>query len=71
MSTKTASIVVNGKRQQIALPCSVGDLLAVLGWKPTQVVVERNGEVVVRSTVGAVMLGEGDQVEIILPVAGG
>jgi len=71
MSDKTAKIIVNGKAQQVKQPCSVGDLLAGLAWKPTQVVVERNGRVVLRSEVGLVMLEEGDQVEIILPVAGG
>ncbi len=71
MSHKTARIVVNGKAQQLTQPSSVADLLVALGWKSTQVVVERNGYVVPRSDVGLVMLEEGDQVEIILPVAGG
>lgn len=66
-----ARIVVNGEERRIRLPFTVADLLKELGWKPTQVVVERNGEVLPREKVGGVRLEEGDRLEIILPVAGG
>jgi len=71
MNEKKAKIVLNGAPHEVNQPCSVLDLLAELGWKPTQVVVEHNGSVVRRSEAGLVSLKEGDQVEIILPVAGG
>lgn len=71
MSEKKATIILNGATREVNQPCSVQDLLVELGWKPTQVVVEHNGSVVRRSEAASVSLREGDQVEIILPVAGG
>jgi thiamine biosynthesis protein ThiS len=71
MSENKNRIVLNGKTHELSLPCSVEGLLRQLGWKRTQVVVERNGMVVPRSEVGCVMLESEDKVEIILPVAGG
>ena len=71
MRLEQAMIVANGKRQAVKLPCTVADFVQGCGWKVTQVVVERNGTVVGREQLGKVMLGEGDQLEIIVPVAGG
>jgi thiamine biosynthesis protein ThiS len=71
MSPEQATIVANGKRQAVKLPCSVADFVQGCGWKGTQVVVEHNGIVVSREKLGRVMLSEGDQLEIIVPVAGG
>ncbi len=68
---KEVGIVVNGEIRRFSSSLSVTDLLRELGWKPTQVVVERNGEVLPREKVGGVRLEEGDRLEIILPVAGG
>ncbi len=64
-------IVANGKEQVIALPCTVTEFLARWGWKPTQVVVERNGEVLAKTDFHSTSLADGDQLEIIIPVAGG
>jgi thiamine biosynthesis protein ThiS len=66
-----AQILVNGKPFAVALPCSVGQFIERNGWKPTQVVVEHNGQVAPRGQVGVVFLSEGDRLEVILPVAGG
>ena len=71
MRSESASIVANGQRQEVKLPCSVADFVQGCGWKTTQVVVEHNGNVVGREALGLVMLGDGDQLEIIVPVAGG
>ena len=71
MKSERASIVANGQRQEVNLPCSVADFVQGCGWKTTQVVVEHNGNVVGREELGRVMLKAGDQVEIIVPVAGG
>jgi thiamine biosynthesis protein ThiS len=67
----TASIVANGKPLEIALPCSVTDFLAERNLKPTQVVVEYNGEALLRDQFEQVQLREGDRLEVVLPVAGG
>jgi len=71
MKPERGAIVANGQRQEVNLPCSVADFVRGCGWKTTQVVVEHNGTVVGREELGQAMLKEGDQLEIIVPVAGG
>ena len=71
MSHKTAIIVANGERREIELPCTLEKFLASSGWRSTQVVVEHNGNVVLRNAVGNTELQDGDNLEVILPVAGG
>ncbi len=67
----TARIVANGDEQEIRLPCTVTAFLLGLGWKPSQVVVERNREVLAKADYDTTALADGDQLEIIIPVAGG
>ena len=66
-----AEIKVNGKLVGIPVRCTVGQFIERNGWKPTQVVVELNGQVVPRGRVGEVQLVPGDCLEVIVPVAGG
>ena len=66
-----AKITVNGKAAEINLPCRLADWLRQFGWKPTQVVVELNSEVIPRSQLKNVEISDGDRLEIIIPVAGG
>lgn len=71
MKAESISIIANGEPREIALPCTVGEFLGRLGWKPSQVVVEYNGQVLRKETVRTTPLKGGDQLEIIVPVAGG
>ena len=71
MKTELATVTVNGEPKRVELPSSIADFLAASGWCATQVVVEFNGRVVPRDQLGRVQLHEGDQVEVIVPVAGG
>jgi thiamine biosynthesis protein ThiS len=71
MKSERAIIVANGRRQEVNLPCSVADYVGGCGWKATQVVVERNGNVLGRGEFARIMLQDGDRLEIIVPVAGG
>ena len=71
MKPESVTILANGKREQVELPCTVAEFVAAHGWKSAQVVVECNGRVLSRDEVGSVVLGDGDQLEIIVPVAGG
>lgn len=71
MKPEGTSVVANGQRQEVKLPCSVADFLGSCGWKSTQVVVEHNGNVLSRGELSEVMLKDGDRLEIIVPVAGG
>jgi len=66
-----AKIIANGISTEIDQPCRLADWLKQSGLKPTQVVVELNGEVVLRTQLEDVNLFDGDCLEVILPVAGG
>ena len=66
-----AKIIANGISTEIDQPCRLADWLKQSGLKPTQVVVELNGEVVLRTQLEDVNLFDGDRLEVILPVAGG
>ena len=65
------SVTINGEGRQFGGPLSVRDLLAGLGLDPAKIAVERNLEIVPRSQYGAVMVGEGDRLEIVHFIGGG
>lgn len=67
----TASITVNGQHRRVPTGISVADLALELGLEPTRVAVERNLEIVPRSTLGQVMVEDGDDYEIVTFVGGG
>lgn len=64
-------IIANGMATDVPQGCRLVDFLAQRGWKPGQVVVELNGQVVPRAELGGVELRAGDRLEVIVPVAGG
>jgi thiazole synthase len=68
---KTVSIRVNGAHRRIREGMSVADLALELGLEPTRVAVERNLEIVPRSTLGQVTVKDGDDFEIVTFVGGG
>ena len=73
MSTETAAslaLTINGEPRRAA-PCSIADLVRSLELDPAKVAVERNGEIVPRSTLAAVAIAEGDVLEIVHFVGGG
>jgi sulfur carrier protein len=65
------TIIANGEKREVSESTSVATFVGFCGWKPTQVVVERNGKVMPRDELVAQLLHEGDRLEIIVPVAGG
>ena len=67
----TISITVNGERREIPGPATVADLLARIGLDLRKVAVERNLEIVPRSTYAATALAAGDQLEIVHFIGGG
>ena len=71
MMPAEASITVNGRKELISLPCTVTQVLAKVGLKTTQVVVEQNGTVLSRALLSQTFLDDGDRLEVIVPVAGG
>ena len=67
----TISIRVNGAHRRVTQGVSVADLALELGLDPTRVAVERNLEIVPRSTLAEVMVEDGDDFEIVTFVGGG
>jgi thiamine biosynthesis protein ThiS len=68
---ETASIRVNGQHRRVPKGISVADLALELGLEPAKVAVERNLEIVPRSTLGEVKVEDGDDYEIVTFVGGG
>jgi sulfur carrier protein len=64
-------IVCNGERREIEAGIAVGDLVKQLGVTAKKFAVEVNRKVVARDRLDAVMLAEGDEVNIVTLVGGG
>jgi sulfur carrier protein len=64
-------IAFNGSALDVAEGLSVGDLVRARAAEQRRVAVSRNGEVVPRSEWDSTGLAEGDQLEVLAPVAGG
>jgi len=67
----TLSIRVNGEHRRVRDGLSIAELALELGLEPTKVAVERNLEIVPRSTLGEVKVADGDEYEIVTFVGGG
>lgn len=65
------TILVNGETRQMPQGASVAALLSALGLDTRKVAVERNEEIVPRSTYAAVILADGDALEIVHFIGGG
>jgi thiazole synthase len=67
----TASITVNGQHRRVRKGLTIAELALELGLEPTRVAVERNLEVVPRSTLAETAVEDGDDYEIVTFVGGG
>ncbi len=65
------SVTVNGKSTSVARGSTVAQLVKQLGLMPQTVVVEHNGEPLLREQFATVELESGDSVEIAHMVGGG
>jgi thiazole synthase len=65
------SIQLNGEPRTVAPGTTIAQLTAQIGLDPAKVAVERNHEIVPRSTLAEVSLAEGDELEIVHFVGGG
>jgi thiamine biosynthesis protein ThiS len=65
------ALTLNGEPHRIGKGCSVADLVRDIGLNPKKVAVERNLEIVPRSTLSDVILADGDILEIVHFVGGG
>jgi len=64
------NVIVNGEAR-LSAAATIADLVRELSLKPEKVAVERNGEIVARSTLAQAALAEGDSLEIVHFVGGG
>ena len=62
---------INGETKRVAAGSTIAALVADLGVDPKRVAVERNLEIVPRSTLGDVAVADGDAFEIVYFVGGG
>jgi thiazole synthase len=65
------NIKVNGQLRQFSSPLSITRLAEQLALNPTQVAIERNREIVPKSTYAQVQVNEGDEIEIVTFIGGG
>jgi thiazole synthase len=70
-SDGTISIIVNGDHRRVMAGMTIAGLANELGLAPEKVAVERNLEIVPRSTLAQVTLEDGDELEIVHFVGGG
>ena len=64
-------LTVNGDVVEIGASVTVADLVAERAPEQRRVAVARNGEVVSRGQWATTALAEGDEVEVLVPTAGG
>ena len=64
-------VTINGEDKDIAAGLTVESLLKDIGIEPTKVAVERNREIVPKSTYAAVAVEDGDKYEIVHFIGGG
>ena len=67
----TAGVTINGEHRRVPGGTSLAQLIAEVGLDPLRVAVERNLEIVPRSTFDDVMVEDGDDYEIVHLVGGG
>lgn len=67
----TISIRLNGEHRRVRQGMTLAELASELGFVPEKVAVERNLEVVPRSTLNDVLVEDGDDLEIVHFVGGG
>src|SRR3954462_15154562 len=64
-------ITLNGETRRLDAPTNVRGLLESLGLDPAKIAVERNLEIVPRSTYSEVPVANGDRLEIVHFIGGG
>ena len=65
------SVTINGDAKEFPGELSAKDMMVELGLPATKVALERNREVVPKSTYGDVIICDGDQLEIVHFIGGG
>jgi thiazole synthase len=69
--SRSLSLTVNGEPRRVPVGATIADLVRTLELDPKKVAVECNGQIVPRSTLEQVVLGDEDVLEIVHFVGGG
>jgi thiamine biosynthesis protein ThiS len=65
------TLSINGASRQFPAALKVVELIEMLGYTGKRIALERNGEIVPRSTFATQQLLDGDKLEIVVAVGGG
>lgn len=65
------SVTLNGSAREFSAPLTFEQLLDELALAGRRLAVERNGEIVPRSSFAAARLADGDRIEVVMAVGGG
>lgn len=65
------TLSINGETRQFTAPLNVAELVEQLAYTGKRIALERNGEIVPRSTFTHVRLADGDKIEVVVAVGGG
>ena len=65
------TVTINGEKRQFSGDLTVAALMAEMGLAGKRVALERNGDIVPRSTFSNQRLTDGDRIEIVVAVGGG
>jgi sulfur carrier protein len=64
-------MIINGEKVQVAAASTVSELLIALGYAGKRIAVEKNGEIVPKSTHAQATISPTDKIEIVVAVGGG
>ena len=65
------TVSINGEPRRIPQAISVAALIEEMGLTGKRIALERNGEIVPRSTFATQQLADGDRLEVVVAVGGG
>jgi len=65
------TLTINGEKRQLPKTTNVSQLIELLGYTGKRIALERNGEIVPRSTYATQSLADGDKLEVVVAVGGG
>jgi sulfur carrier protein len=68
---KVITVSINGELRQLPSDATIASLIDQMGLTGKRIALERNGEIVPRSTFGTQRLFESDKLEIVVAVGGG
>jgi sulfur carrier protein len=68
---KVITLRINGAARQFPDSTSVAALIEEMGLAGKRIALERNGEIVPRSSFSAQQLADGDKLEVVIAVGGG